>query len=273
MKEILLVSTPAESEFHKVIKLLLYRNLHENDNLITEGSIEKHFRNRIADLYFKLQTGEEIVVEVQNSMITVKEIIKRTKDYNKRGIFVLWILYGEGNCVASLKYPKNVKNSKVSLAENYLHRMYGGRVYYVNLKLQKDRGTLTTPFALHFSKVLKKSRRRLFKIGYKSFFYRNCNYSIIPSWKLLCTEFSGFKIARFYDKNKKNILKDRIITYYLLRKNVLKNGKKLIKSITKQFKKEFGKYMILNAIIELTNEKRVEISFKLIRKIHKNLLD
>jgi hypothetical protein len=89
----------------------------------------------------------------------------------------------------------------------------------------------------------------------------------------VCTEFSGFKIARFYDKNLKIILKDRIVTYYLIKKNDLKKGKKLIKSIEKHFNKEFGKYMILNAIIELTNEKRIEISFKLIRKIHKNLLD
>jgi len=273
MKEISLISTPVESEFHKVIKLLLYKRLFENDNLIIERSLEKHIRNRIADIYFKLQTGEEIVIEIQNSVIPVKEIIKRTNDYNERGIFVLWILFGEGNCVASLKYPKNGKNMKVSLAENYLHRMYGGRVYYVNLNFHKDKVSLTTPFALHFSKTLKKSRRGLFKIGYQSFFYRDSNYIEIPSWKLVCTEFSGFKIARFYDKNLKNILKDRIVTYYLIKKNDLKKGKKLIKSIEKHFKKEFGRYMILDAIIELTNEKRIEISFKLICKIHKSLLD
>ncbi|GAG59702.1 unnamed protein product, partial [marine sediment metagenome] len=83
MKEISLHSTPAESYFHRTIKLLLYKNLYENDKSVVKRSLEKYLGNRYADVYLKLNTGKEIVVEVQNSKITVKDIIARTKDYNE----------------------------------------------------------------------------------------------------------------------------------------------------------------------------------------------
>jgi len=271
MKEISLVSTPAESKFHKVIKFLLYKCIFENVNLITERSIEKYFGNRIADIYFKFQSGQEVVVEIQNSKISVKEIIKRNIDYNKRGIYILWILHGEGNCVADSKYPQDVKEIKISLAENFLHRMYGGRVYYINLDIKNNKASLSNLFALHFSKPLNKKRRDLFRTRYNSYFFRDSNYTEIHNWNILCTEFSNFKIARFYDKNIKSILKERIISYYILQKDKFHKDKKLYKAILKHFKKKYGLYMILNAIIELINENKIDFHYKIARYIQKEL--
>ena len=267
MKEISLLSTPAESHFHRAIKLLLYKYIYENDKSIVKRSLEKYFGNRYADVYFKLDTGKEVVVEVQNSKISVKEIIARTKDYNVKGIFVLWMLYGEGKCVASPKEPKDVKCIKISPAENYLHRMYGGRVYYVNLDIIRNKASLKTPFALHFSKPIKKKKQGLFRTGYDNYFFRDSNFITIPSWNILCTEFAGFKIARFYDKNSKSLLKKNILNFYKIEKNRCNNDKKFLREVIKRFKKKYGMYMIYNSILELHFENKVVLSPKIIKKI------
>ncbi len=267
MKEISLLSTPAESSFHKTIKLLLYKHLYENDGSIVKRSLEKYFGNRYADVYFKLDTGKEVVVEVQNSKISVKEIIARTKDYNVKGIFVLWILYGDGKCVASSKKPIDDKLIEISLAENYLHRMYGGRVYYVNLDIRRNKASLKTPFALHYSKPVKKKKRGLFKDRYNSYFIRDSNFITIPSWNILCTEFAGFKIARFYDKNVKSILKENVLNFYKIEKKETNQDKKFVREVIKRFKKKYGMYLIYNSIVELHLENKIRLSRKIVTKI------
>ena len=267
MKEISLHGTPAESYFHRTIKLLLYKNLYENDKSVVKRSLEKYLGNRYADVYLKLNTGKEVVVEVQNSKISVKEIIARTKDYNVKGIFVLWMLYGEGKCVASPKKPIDAKSIKVSLAENYLHRMYGGRVYYVNLEIRRNKASLKTPFALHYSKPIKKKKQILFKNRYESYFIRDSNFITIPNWNLLCTEFAGFKIARFYDKNIKSLLKENLLNFYKIKKKGRIIDKKFVRAVIRSFRKKYGLFLIYKSIVELFTEKKIELSRKVIIKI------
>jgi len=267
MKEISLLSTPAESYFHKTIKLLLYKHLYENDGSIVKRSLEKYFGNRYADVYFKLDTGKEVVVEVQNSKILVKEIIARTKDYNDKGIFVLWMLYGKGKCVASFKRPEDIKNIKISLAENYLHRMYGGRVYYVNLEIRRKKASLKTPFALHYSKPIKKKKQALFKNRYDSYFIRDSNFITIPNWNIMCTEFAGFKIARFYDKNIKSLLKENILNFYKIEKKGGINDKKFVREVVRTFRKKYGLFLIYNSIVELYTKNKIGLSRKMVAKI------
>jgi hypothetical protein len=272
MKEISLISTPAESYSHRAIKLFLYKYIYENDNKIEKRSLEKYLGNRFADVYFRLKSGQEIAIEVQNSKISPKEIINRINDYNKQGVYVLWILYGEGNCVASPKFPINTKCVKISLAENTLHRIYGGRVYYVNLDFRKNKVSLQKPFALHFSKPFKKKLRRIFKSRYNSYFYRDSIFTQIPSWNLVCTEFSGYKIARFYDKNLKTMLKDRLVKIYNSEKKKSRNDKKIIRLMLDTIEEKYGRYMIFYAIIELCNGNKIDLCSKIQNKIKKKIL-
>ena len=271
MKEISLISTPSESYSHKAIKLFLYKYFYENDRKIEKRSLEKYLGNRFADVYFKLRTGQEIAVEVQNSKISSKEIIERIKDYNKQGIYVMWILYGEGKCVASPKYPKDSKLVKISLAENTLHRIYGGRVYYVNLNIRNDKDSLQTPFALHFSKPIKKKLRGIFKKRYDSYFIRDSVFIKIPSWNLLCTEFSGYKITRFYDKNLKNILKEKVANIYSKEKEAGNKDKRIFKAIIDDLEDKYGRYMIFSTILELIDKKKIDFCRKINKKINKNI--
>jgi len=112
----------------------------------------------------------------------------------------------------------------------------------------------------------------LFKNRYDSFYIRNSNFITIPNWKIVCTEFSGFKIARFYDKNIKSILKNKILSFYKIEKKRTPNDKKLIRDILKKFKKKYGSYMIYNSILELSFENKIDFSRKTITKI-KNKID
>ena len=123
MKE-LLKSNSAESFSHKAIKNLIYEYFFENTDIIAVREIEKYLGTRFADVYFQLRSGEKVVIEIQNSKISVQELKQRTEDYNQLEIYVLWLIHGEGNCVASKKFPCDAKLVRVSPAEKFLYQMY-----------------------------------------------------------------------------------------------------------------------------------------------------
>jgi hypothetical protein len=150
--------------------------------------------------------------------------------------------------------------------------MYGGRVYYVNLEIRRNKASLKTPFVLHYSKPIKKKKRGLFKNRYDSYFLRDSNFVTIPSWNIMCTEFAGFKIARFYDKNIKSLLKENILNFYKIEKKGSINDKKFVREAIKSFKKKYGIYMIYNSIVELNLKNKIKLSPKIIKKI-KNKID
>ncbi|MHA1671573.1 MAG: competence protein CoiA family protein [Promethearchaeota archaeon] len=262
-------STHSESQSHKVIKHLLHNLLYTKNNSIISRAIEKYFGNRFADVYFKLKDGHEIVIEVQNSKISVNEIIKRTKDYNEKGAYVLWILHGEGKCAASAKYPRDQTQMRISPAEIFLHGMYGGRVYYININLKKT-PSISAFFALHYSKPMKKKLRKKFKTRFENYYIRDTHYVNLSNLDLLCTTFSEYKIARFYDKNVKSQLKSRIVSY--CQEQCLFINKAVIKQIIKKFHKKFGEFLIFDAILDLVKEKRVDIDFKVLKKIKKKII-
>ncbi len=271
------IESKSESFAHKVIKQLLYKKVLENNSDITEASLEKYFKSRRADVYFKFNSGQEVVVEIQNSPITSKEITARTKDYNNRGIYVLWILYGEGRCVGSPKNPKHVKNLKISPAEIRLHQLYRGRVYYVNIKYKEEQITATLPFGLHFTNS-DNIAPILFRRRFESFFVRNVNFTYIPNWNLLCTSHHNYKIARFYDQNVRNLLIEDLRSF-AKRNNFLKNQllnhskrtKKVFKLISTLFHDEYGQIFIINALRQLIRNKELMLKEKFLNKYEKKL--
>ena len=273
--KLLIEGNKSESFYHKAIKQFIFKYVSERNRTIIEKSLEKHIDNRRADVYFKLRSGEEIVVEVQNSKITVKEIIKRTEDYNEKGIHVLWILHGKGQCVASSKFPEDQKEVKIGTAENFLHRMYFGRVYYVNIEFNEEKIMNAAPFALHFSPLFKRKKRQMFHSKYDRYFIKNVNFTKIPSWNILLVEYNGYKLARFYDKNIKSVLKNEI-SRFLLKENRISLDKNykyktLKKSLLNHFNEKYGKYIILDSVSELIKEKKVKLNEKFILKIKREI--
>ena len=275
-------SSHSESFYHKAIKQLVFKIVREKDGRIIESSLEKCFNNRRADVYFKFKDGKQVIVEVQHSKISVKEIIERTREYNRLNIHVLWILHGNGACVASQKHSRDVREVKISPVENFLHEMYGGRVYYVNVKEDAGRLSITPPFALYFSLPSKKKKHGPFKEKYWIYYIRNAHFTKIPSWNLSITKYRGFKIARFYDKSVKARLQGDILKYIKNRLNKrCKNcmihlkrvrrccidqncrsqpymsKKRIIKQVLREYKSKYGKYLVLEAISRLIAQKRL----------------
>jgi competence CoiA-like predicted nuclease len=263
-------NTKSESFYHKAIKNLFFKYISENNKRVVEKSLEKYINSRRADVYFKLNYGEQIVVEVQNSNITVKEIINRTEHYSELGIYVLWILYGNGACVAAAKFPEDKKNIKISTVENFLSRMYGGRVYYVNMTFYKNKITISPPFALHFSSSLKKKNQKMSRTKYGSYYIKNVNFAKISSWKIVCVNYNGFKLARFYDKNVKRLLKEDLINFFDKNAEDYKSEKKLIKLSVDYYKQKYGILLIYEAVLELAQEKKIKLNNKSINKIKKH---
>jgi len=271
------IESKSESFAHKAIKYLFYNKILEHNPNVIEASLEKYFETRRADVYFKFYTGQEIVVEIQNSPITSREITVRTKDYNIRGIYVLWVFYGDGKCVGSPKSPHHLKNMKISPAEMRLHQLYRGRVYYVNIKYQEGKFKPTQPYALHFS-FSDTFSPILFRKRFDSFFIRNVNYTYISNWNLLCTNYGNYKIARFYDRNVKSTLVE-LLRGFAMRNNIfrnnkfykLKNTKRFFKLTCNMFEDEYGKNIIIDSLLRLINNKKYILNKKYLQKYKKKL--
>ena len=247
----------SESFYHKAIKRLFFKCISENSKNAREKSLEKYISNRRADVYFRLNSGKEIVIEVQNSKISIKELLERTKHYNRHGVYILWILYGNGACTASPKFPQDKKNIKISQLENFLHWMYGGRVYYVNFNFNDDKTTISIPFALHFSLSAKKKNQKIFWTKFESYYIKNVNFTRIPSWNLICVNYNGYKIARFYDKSIKRVVKSKIVKFYKANFKNGQNQKKFINVIINYFKHKYGLSLILQVLLELIDKKKL----------------
>ena len=66
--------------------------------------------------------GVRVAIEVQVSSLTIPRIVQRTKDYEKRGIPLVWIV--------PLSEPLGDIPFRPRLYERYLHSIFYGRTYY-----------------------------------------------------------------------------------------------------------------------------------------------
>ena len=270
LENFVLEESSSESRIHKAMKYILLNEITKHNRIINEKTTEKYFGNRFADIYFEMKDRSEIVVEVQNSVISVNEIKNRMNDYNKNGVHVLWILNGDGKCCFSPKQPIDQTLAKMSPAEIFLHRIYGGRVYYVKLKETKKRISLLQVYGLHFSKTLEKKHRGMFKTQYGNFFIRDTHFIQIADLKLLLTDFSGYKIARFYDKNFRNQC-ELELSLYIQKFQLLEINKRALRKILKQYKSKFGTFIIFYSLLRLRDSKNCKINNKILSEIRKKV--
>lgn len=66
--------------------------------------------------------GVPVAIEVQISSLSVETIMRRTIDYHRRGIYVLWLL----QWTPALDRPRYAPK----IWEKWVHAAYYGRVYY-----------------------------------------------------------------------------------------------------------------------------------------------
>ncbi len=250
------------------MKKFFYERLPKHNLDLTLVQLEKKKGKRIPDVYLELKSGKKIAIEVQHSQLTKSELFSRTRELNQRGLYVLWVLNGLGNCVEDEKHPLHRKNLRISHLEKALHQMYGGRVYYLNARKDSMFNTTSNLFAMHYSRTEEWPNFVRWRQG--SFYCRNSNCVEVRDLSLLCCEFNGLKLARFYDKNFKSSLKESLLNSVMTYKGRYpknyrsKNAtKRLLKALYEEYK-DIGKPLLLEYLASFKDY--LPINAKLVEK-------
>lgn len=117
-----------ETQLHKDCKNEILESL---KNCFPEGKWEvertikaiksKNYNEVVPDISGRIN-NKPIVIEVQRSFLNIEKIKKRTEEYRKRNISILWIV--------PIKQDLPTENFRPRLFEKFLHDMYFGKVYY-----------------------------------------------------------------------------------------------------------------------------------------------
>ncbi|MBA7579453.1 hypothetical protein ES708_21324 [subsurface metagenome] len=156
-----------ETKEHLLMKDYCYRALLNNNPV--KRQLEYIIGDQIIDVFFELETGEKIAIECQCSSISVEKLLERTKKYEEKGFYTLWILGSEGSITGKYKsnvyYPRKSdgKVKKVTAVEKALHEIYG-RVYYF------DTTGYISPYSWH-----------IYSLGFSD--YKGENYRILKNSK------------------------------------------------------------------------------------------
>ncbi len=218
----------AESFEHLRIKEHFYSFL-PFDNKIDVIKKEYPIGNRIADIYCKLSNGKKIVVEIQHSMILVKDLIQRTKEYNENNCFVLWVFNGS----SFERYPKIDDNVRILGFEKWCHLLYRGRVYYINMTKS---GIHSPVYPAHFANCYElKYSKSGFQFYHRALSKKSFIPSFIPSLKIKTFKNMGFNLASFYDDNMRNSCLAEI-TQFLKNYGVIESEVKRIKKMNRNQK-------------------------------------
>jgi competence protein CoiA len=129
-----------ESAEHLACKDAIHTALRSCAN-VGDLELERPIGRNIADVY-ALIGGVPVAVEIQRSAIAIHELVARTLEYHRQGVFVLWVGLPCEELAFSDYSPR--------AWERWCHAMYGGRVYYwiegqTVLPVHFDRCRVKTP--------------------------------------------------------------------------------------------------------------------------------
>jgi len=250
---------------HKTMKAYWYI-MFPKFNPVLIKKLEYKIGDQIADVYFELKNGKKVVIECQNSQITKRKLVERTKNYSSKDIYVLWIFNGHGTCVSDKKNPRNEDEAGVLGMEKRVHSLYGGRVYYMNIA---GKNVINAPYTLHFTPFFKHKSSEYNYLGYDKYYRakRSVTLGKIPNYKIMCIENKGYKLARFADKHVSTLCAERIINHIkdICQKNMLK-GKTIndiidipLISIISEVKERYG-FHLPHLLLKKSNKiKKVKI--------------
>ena len=239
-----------ESFEHIKIKDFFYDNL-PLDNKVKTIKLEYSIGNRIADVYCKLESGKEIVIEIQHSMILSKDLLQRTKEYNEHNCYVLWVFNGS----SFERLPKIEDKIRILGFERSSHALYRGRVYYINMT---KTGLHSPVYPLYFANYYEHKISN-YGFGYykKSKTKKSVVPSEIPSLKLKLFKNKGYKLAGFHDDNIRKTCTESLRQFLKEFENVeekVKNIKKMkshhkkLFIIIAMFGRQFGLYLLFDVL-------------------------
>jgi competence protein CoiA len=109
-----------ESDLHRRCKIEIFEAL-QNTPGVRDAVLERPLGENRPDVSAYIN-GTLVAIEVQISSLSLDTIIRRTIDYFRKGIAVLWLLQWTPALESSRYTPK--------LWEKWIHAAYFGRVYY-----------------------------------------------------------------------------------------------------------------------------------------------
>ena len=240
-----------ETVEHKTMKDYWY-HIFPLFNSIKKRKLEYWLGDQIADVYFELrENGEKVAIECQNSPISSKKIMERTAKYTAKGIYVLWVFNASGSVVSEQKAPHNSEKVRVLKEETRVHNLYSGRIYYMNVVGEE---VIHPPYAIHFSPYFEYRGLEGNIFGREKYYrgLKNAVYGNIPTYKIICSDYSKYKLARFMDKNMSILCIDHLnacIREFCVVKirnrelNINSDIKIPVDLVIDQVKEEFGYYL------------------------------
>ncbi len=253
----------SESIEHIKIKKYLYDNLPLVNSI---KNIEQEYRigDQTIDLFVELEDSKKIAIEIQHSKIYKKDLLNRTKKYNQKDIFVLWILNGNGPYY--YRIPKNEQGVITSSSERELHNLYQSRIYYINM----SKNRLVAPiYAIHFASYYEKRISKFGSIYYrKSSIKRSIVWNPIYSLHLHTFRSKGFQLARFKDQNlrlrcQNDLIRflNAFVTYQCKPSSSPKIPGLPLGFIIKKFYKIYGTFLLFDVLRHLKFLKSQDIKY------------
>jgi competence protein CoiA len=132
-----------ESELHRKCKMEIFEALRQSP-AVRDAALERPLGENRPDVSAYIN-GVPVAIEVQISSLSLDTIMRRTIDYFRKGIAVLWLL----QWTPALDTPRYTPK----LWEKWIHAAYFGRVYYWTEGLT----VVSYHFEPHFKTVPKKS--------------------------------------------------------------------------------------------------------------------
>jgi competence protein CoiA len=112
--------TTNETEAHRRCKLEIFNYLLKQKN-VTDVRLELPLGTNRPDVSARI-SGIPVAIEVQISNLSMETIIRRTSEYAKKGIYVLWLPQWSPALDSGRYSPR--------LWEKWVHAAYFGRAYY-----------------------------------------------------------------------------------------------------------------------------------------------
>jgi len=109
-----------ETPAHRRCKIKIYKALLKEPN-VRKAALERSLKTCRPDVSAYIN-DVPVAIEVQISTLSMETIIRRTEEYGRKGIYVLWLLQWTPY-LDSVRYNPR-------LWEKWIHAAYFGRVYY-----------------------------------------------------------------------------------------------------------------------------------------------
>lgn len=113
-----------ESEEHRECKTAIYKSMRSAPNT-SKWELERDLGSVRPDVSGYVGTTP-VAIEVQASSLGLEGIFRRTSEYEKKGIFVLWVVPWRESRIGQ----DGTEKFSPSIWEKWLHALYFGRVYH-----------------------------------------------------------------------------------------------------------------------------------------------